>query len=135
MADTFKLAVLTPDQVLLDKEVAEVILPGVEGSFGVLAGHTTFITQLAPGVMRYREGSGSFQQFVLDTGLAKVDENSASVLVKGAYSPTEIDEQITRQEMEEADKQIEELDPFGDAYGEWKLRYQLAEAKLDALNV
>lgn len=42
MAHTILLEVVTPEHLLLSRQVEEVIAPGVEGEFGVLPGHTHF---------------------------------------------------------------------------------------------
>ena len=50
------LKIVTPDQAL-EYAADEVSLPGVEGDFGVLPGHTPFFTALRTGEMWYRHGT------------------------------------------------------------------------------
>ena len=50
------LKIVTPDHAM-EYEVDEVAMPGVEGEFGVLPGHTPFFTALRTGEMWYRSGS------------------------------------------------------------------------------
>jgi F-type H+-transporting ATPase subunit epsilon len=50
------LKIVTPDQAL-EHEVDQVTLPGVEGDFSVLPGHTPFFTALRTGEMWYRQGA------------------------------------------------------------------------------
>ena len=50
------LNIVTPDRAF-KHEVDEVSLPGVEGDFGVLPGHTPFFTALRTGQMWYRQGT------------------------------------------------------------------------------
>ena len=49
MAGKILLEVVTPEHLLLSKQVDEVIAPGAEGEFGVLPGHAPFISMLKIG--------------------------------------------------------------------------------------
>jgi F-type H+-transporting ATPase subunit epsilon len=51
------LEVVTPEGLLLREEVDEVMAPGEEGYFGVLPGHTPFLTTLGIGTIMYRRGT------------------------------------------------------------------------------
>jgi F-type H+-transporting ATPase subunit epsilon len=52
-----KLEIVTPEGLLLREEVDEVVAPGGDGYFGVLPGHTPFLTTLGMGSIWYRTGS------------------------------------------------------------------------------
>ena len=51
------LEVVTPEGLLLREQVDEVIAPGEEGYFGVLPGHTPFLSTLGLGEITYRRGA------------------------------------------------------------------------------
>ena len=51
-----RLEIVTPDRALLAEEVDEVVLPGSEGDFGVLPGHTPLLSSLKVGELWYRQG-------------------------------------------------------------------------------
>jgi F-type H+-transporting ATPase subunit epsilon len=53
------LEVVTPEGLLLREEVDEVIAPGTLGYFGVLPGHTPFLSTLGVGELTYRQGSAA----------------------------------------------------------------------------
>ena len=53
------LEVVTPEGLLLREQVDEVIAPGEEGYFGVLPGHTPFLSTLGVGAIKYRRGTES----------------------------------------------------------------------------
>jgi hypothetical protein len=57
MAETILLEIVTPLRKLLSREVDEVTAPGRDGDFGVLAGHTPFLTTLRPGEISYKKGA------------------------------------------------------------------------------
>jgi F-type H+-transporting ATPase subunit epsilon len=52
-----RLEVVTPEGLLLRDDVDEVIAPGVAGYFGVLPGHTPFLSLLGVGELSYRQGT------------------------------------------------------------------------------
>jgi len=52
-----QLEVVTPEGLLLREEVDEVVAPGADGYFGVLPGHTPFLTTLGMGGIWYRTGA------------------------------------------------------------------------------
>jgi F-type H+-transporting ATPase subunit epsilon len=51
------LEVVTPEGFLMKEEVDDVVAPGEEGYFGVLPGHTPFLTTLGLGEITYRQGT------------------------------------------------------------------------------
>jgi len=53
---SIQLQIVTPDKLLVNEQVDEVEIPGTEGYFGVLPGHTPMLASLAVGEMWYRKG-------------------------------------------------------------------------------
>ena len=51
---TFKANLVSPEKLLFSDEVDQVDLPGLEGDFGVLAGHTPIVAALRPGIVDIR---------------------------------------------------------------------------------
>ena len=83
MADTFLLEIVTPDRMLIREEVEEVVAPGVEGEFGVLPGHTPFLTLLKPGEVRFRKGK-NVTHLSISGGYAEVDQKKVTILAETA---------------------------------------------------
>lgn len=90
MADTFLLEIVTPDRLLVSEAVEEMVAPGVEGEFGVLSGHTSFLTALKAGELKYRKGK-TYQYLAVSAGFAEVDHTKATVLAETAELAHEID--------------------------------------------
>lgn len=85
MAHTFKLQVVTPEKQAVTEQVSSVTLPGVEGSFGVLAGHMPFLSALKAGPLRIvREGKTKTYQ--IGGGFAEVRSDSVIVLAESIES-------------------------------------------------
>ena len=74
-----KLELLTPEKPILTDEVDEVVVPGALGEFGVLPGHTTFLTELGPGRLVARKGTATTEHQIAG-GFCEVCEDRVIVL-------------------------------------------------------
>jgi F-type H+-transporting ATPase subunit epsilon len=90
MAKTFKLEIVTPDGRTFDGDVESCVLPGREGSFGVLPGHAPFMTVLGPGEAKFISG-GKTEYLALSGGFAQVDPSQVTVLAETAELAGQID--------------------------------------------
>jgi F-type H+-transporting ATPase subunit epsilon len=85
------LEIVAPSRLVVRSEgVDEVIAPGSEGEFGVLPGHTPFLTTLKVGMLSYREGT-QWHHLAVDWGYAEVGPNRVVILAEGADRSSEID--------------------------------------------
>ena len=84
------LHIVSPD-ASISQEVDEVSMPGVEGDFGVLPGHTPFFTVLRPGTMWYRQGAEKHVLLVA-MGFVEVLPDKVSVLAQVAERAEDLDE-------------------------------------------
>src|SRR6266704_1714865 len=87
---TMKLEIITPDGVTLNDDVEAVVLPGVDGLFGVLPGHAPFMSVLGPGEAKYSK-EGKTEYLALSGGFAQVDPHQVSVLAETAELAAQID--------------------------------------------
>ena len=67
MAENIKLEVVTPEKAVVDEDAQIVVAPGTLGEFGVLSGHTPFLSTLKIGTLRYTDSSGT-ERFVFISG-------------------------------------------------------------------
>ncbi|HUY05571.1 MAG TPA: hypothetical protein VMV62_02575 [Candidatus Paceibacterota bacterium] len=82
MAKTFHLTIARVGENLFDGDVASVSLPGVEGTFEVLAGHEAFVSELAPGPVRATSAEGErFHLEIAERGVAEISQNQATILL------------------------------------------------------
>lgn len=84
------LDIVTPDQLVLSKEVDYVGAPGLEGEFGVLPGHIPFISALAIGGLYYK-ADGKTRHVFISGGFAEVSDNKVTVLAESAEEAENID--------------------------------------------
>lgn len=94
-ATSFRLRIVTPERLLLDEEVEEVIAPGAAGEFGVLPDHITFLTTLAPGRLIYRIGNQR-RVIAIFGGYAEVVDNVMTVLADGAEPADQINAEAAK---------------------------------------
>lgn len=87
---TITLDIVTPERQILHEQVDEVELPGVEGHFGVLPGHTPLLATLTVGQMSYRQGQERFF-LAVEFGFAEVLPDRVTVLANCAERAEEID--------------------------------------------
>src|ERR687891_389844 len=84
------LQIVTPDRMLVHEQVDEVEIPGVDGYFGVLPGHTPFLAALAVGELWYRKGQDK-TYLVISGGFAEVLPDRVTILATVAERAEEID--------------------------------------------
>jgi F-type H+-transporting ATPase subunit epsilon len=100
------LEVVAPSrQVVRSEHVDEVIAPGSEGEFGVLPGHTPFLTTLTVGELSYREAD-EWHYLAVDWGYAEVGPNRVIILAEGADRAMDINLDEARLEKERAEKAL-----------------------------
>ena len=97
------LEIVTPDRALVNEQVDEVELPGSEGYFGVLPGHTELLASLQVGELWYRIGQER-HYLAIAFGFVEVLPDHVTVLARIAEKAPEID--VTRAEA--AKKRAEE---------------------------
>ena len=87
--DTIRLSIVTPNGEIFNDDVKTVTLPGKEGEFGVLPGHSSLISSLTVGVIVI-EKANSTEAVAINWGHVKVDEKSVDVLADGAIALTSV---------------------------------------------
>lgn len=99
----FELA--TPNRLMVSEEVEEVVAPGVGGYFGVLPGHTPFLTSLQSGEVSYRVGRAE-QYLAVTGGFAEVRGDRVVVLADRAERPEEIDRERAERARQRAERRL-----------------------------
>jgi F-type H+-transporting ATPase subunit epsilon len=76
------LEIITPDKKLFEGEVKSIVLPGIDGSFGILDKHAPLISALKKGEIEISENSGSKNTFHVNGGVVEVLNNKVIVLAE-----------------------------------------------------
>ena len=91
MADTTMFELVSPERLLMSKEVSMVVVPGADGFFGVLPRHSPLLSTLLPGVIDvYEDGSVTDRIFVAG-GFAEVTQDRCTVLAEEATQVADLD--------------------------------------------
>jgi F-type H+-transporting ATPase subunit epsilon len=98
------LHIVSPD-VSISHEVDEVSLPGIEGDFGVLPGHTPFFTALRTGAMWYRQGAEK-HSLLVSIGFVEVLPDKVSVLAQVAERAEDLDQARAEAGMKRAEEHV-----------------------------
>ena len=102
-----ELKIVTPDQSL-SYEADEVALPGQEGDFGVLPGHTPLFAGLRTGTMWYRQG-GEKHFLAVSVGFAEVLPDRVTVLAQVAERAEDLDEARAQAGMARAQEMMQHV--------------------------
>ena len=113
MAELFQFELVSPERQLLSEQVAEVVVPGAEGEFGVLKDHSPFMSSIAPGILKVRGDGETWDEYFVRGGFADVSASGLTVLAEQAVPVAE----ISREQLDQAIKNAEEdvADPKDDA--------------------
>ena len=104
---TFHFDLVSPEKLAFSGEVDQVDIPGVEGDFGVMAGHAPVVATIRPGIMTVTTG-GTKQQIIVLGGLAEVSEKGLTVLADVATSVAELDKSAFAAEISEMEAKLAE---------------------------
>ena len=120
---TFHFDLVSPEKLAFSGQVDQVDVPGMEGDFGVLAGHAPVVAAVRPGILTVRSG-GRQEKIIVLGGLAEVSDKGLTVLADVATSMQDVDkaaladkiaameEKLAEKEGSELDHAIERLDHF-----------------------
>ena len=98
-----QLQIVSADRLLVSEQVDEVEVPGADGYFGVLPGHTPLLAALGAGELWYRDGQEK-KYLAIFYGFAEVQPDRVTILARTAESANAID--VAR--AEEARKRAQE---------------------------
>jgi F-type H+-transporting ATPase subunit epsilon len=116
MAENITLEVVTPEKYVVSEEAQIVAAPGLYGEFGVLSGHTPFMTALKVGSVRYTDAGGTEHFVFVSGGFAEALPNKVTILAESAERRRDIDLERAMAAKERAEKRLaqerarEELD-------------------------
>ena len=123
---TISFDLVSPENLIFNDEVGMIIVPGKDGDFGVLPGHSKVMSSLRPGrVMVYGEDKNLLKAFFVSGGFAEVNPEKCIVLAESV-------DQINELEKATIEKEIQELE--GQESDSSKEQLIIAKAKIDALS-
>jgi F-type H+-transporting ATPase subunit epsilon len=108
MAGNIILEIVTPETQVVGEEAQIVMAPGSEGEFGVLIGHTPFMTSLKVGTLRYVDAQGKERVVFVSGGFAEALPDKVTVLADSAERRRDIDTDRAQAALERAQKRLDD---------------------------
>ncbi|MBF0096119.1 MAG: ATP synthase F1 subunit epsilon [Magnetococcales bacterium] len=130
MAVTFQFDLVTPDKQVLSQQEVMLTIPGADGYFGVLPGHTPLVSLLNMGILTVGEGKEAVR-YALAGGYAEVLPNRTTILADRVQCWDSVDvaavekEKGAASEQELASREEESKNKF------WKKQMAFADLCLD----
>jgi len=106
MAENIKLEIVAPDKLVVDDQAQIVMAPGSEGEFGILSGHTPFLTSLKIGAVTYKDASGTERLVFVSGGFSEALPNKVTILAESAERRRDIDEDRAKEAMKRAEERL-----------------------------
>lgn len=73
--------IVDPNKIVYEGQSVRLFLPGKAGELAVLPGHTPLYTELIQGTVVFEEASGKRQEQLIEGGIARIKQNSVTILV------------------------------------------------------
>lgn len=106
MSEKVRFELVSPAKLLASREVDMVVVPGTEGEFGVLPGHSPFVATVKPGVIAIYEGDKIVDRIFVAGGFAEVNEVTCTVLAEKATPVAEIDQAAAEQAVKDLSEDL-----------------------------
>ena len=101
MAETTLFELVSPERLIMSKDVSMVVVPGSEGLFGVLPRHTSMLSALAPGVVDVYEADVITERLFVVNGFAEVTADRCTVLAEDVIPIEELNPNALESKIEE----------------------------------
>nr|YP_009660434.1 ATP synthase CF1 epsilon subunit [Duabanga grandiflora]QCS00327.1 ATP synthase CF1 epsilon subunit [Duabanga grandiflora] len=129
---TLNLCVLTPNRIVWDSEVKEIILSTNSGQIGVLSNHAPIATAVDIGILRIRL-NGQWLTMALMGGFARIGNNKITILVNDAEKGSDIDPQEAQKILELAEANLRKAEGKRQTI-EANLALRRARTRVEAIN-
>lgn len=109
--DKFKFEFVTPEKLLFSSEVEQVIIPGSEGEFTILAEHSPIISSMKAGLIRiYSDINSVPVVYFVTEGFIDMASNSLTILAQNAIEKDLLDDQKLVSLIDEYQMEIDNTD-------------------------
>jgi F-type H+-transporting ATPase subunit epsilon len=105
---TFHFDLVSPDRMVFSGEVEHVVVPGVDGEFGVLAEHAPLVAMLKPGILVVLEPAPA-KRIVVGGGYAEVNPRGLTVLAELAVPIEDFDRAKLVTQIKDSEEDVADL--------------------------
>jgi F-type H+-transporting ATPase subunit epsilon len=107
VAEPFQFDLVAPEKLLMSEPVEQVVVPGADGYFTVLKGHSPFMSALRPGVVDItRSTGGAATRIFVRGGFADVNPSGLTILAERAIPIDEIDPAALAEDVKNAEEDV-----------------------------
>jgi F-type H+-transporting ATPase subunit epsilon len=126
MAEAFNFELVSPERLLFSEQVLQVVVPGVEGEFTVLAKHAPVMTTLRAGVVDAMLAAGGSKRIFVRGGFADVTPDGFTVLAEEAMPLEDLNADALAAQIKDAEEDVADASS--------PAKKEAAQAKLNQLN-
>ncbi len=120
--NTFALKVIASNRVFFDGEASLLVIPGIDGEYGIMAHHENTVIATREGLVRFFPADGDEVMALAGIGFCEIDNNTVTFLADTVERPEEIDELRAQAELERTQEQMRQR------RSQWE--YQMSQASL-----
>lgn len=106
MAGAFQFELVSPERLLLSEEATEVVVPGAEGEFGIMAGHAPVMSTMRPGVLRVVRAAGGTERYFIRGGFAEAGPKGLTVLAEMAVPVADLKADEIASQIRDAEEDV-----------------------------
>lgn len=110
MAEAFAFELVSPEALVLSGEATEVVAPGTEGYFTVLANHAPFMSTVKPGVVDVKMADGESNHIFVRGGFADVSPTGFTLLAEQAVPLADFDMEDLEARIQDAREDVSDAD-------------------------
>ncbi len=101
------LKIVTPEKLVLEEMVNEVLVPTSEGELGILPEHANLMAKVTPGELKIKKGE-KFEHFAIGEGFMQMSNNTLTILADLATPEADIDEKAVEDARKRAEQALEQ---------------------------
>lgn len=95
--DLFNAKIIEADSTFYSGTMQSLVVPTIDGQYGVLAHHQNLMVAVIPGLLKFMDEEGNWQEASVSDGMMRVEDGEVLILVDAAEWPYEIDAERVRQ--------------------------------------
>ena len=108
MSEKFTIELISPDRLILKKDVSEVVLPSFEGEMGILKDHIPLITFLRPGLIKIVEETEKI--LFVEDGTVEFANNNLLILTSTAKELSDLNQNYVNKLISESEVKIKNIE-------------------------
>ncbi|MBQ9608672.1 MAG: ATP synthase F1 subunit epsilon [Lachnospiraceae bacterium] len=101
MEHTFKARIYEADSPFFEGELKGIVVPTIDGEYGVLAHHRNVVVAIVPGTLHYTLPDDTVEYAIVSEGIMRIENNDVLLLVNSAERPDEVEARRAKEKEEE----------------------------------